>query len=165
MMGTKIIKIKRFLIKKCSDFMAGYTKREKLKMKTKQNVSRIFFSACQNRITKKKGRIRYRNAAFPYYFGSVYGLITINYKLSIHGDILVHVLAADQRIVEHVGHSQQIDEIAGHVTHNVGEEVLYDGQYATTNNHHHKDTTGLGCVFAKSLGSEVEDTCPHHRRT
>lgn len=44
--------------------MAGYTKREKTK--TKQNVSRIFSSACQNRITKK-GRIRYRNAALPYY--------------------------------------------------------------------------------------------------
>ena len=34
--------------------MAGYTKREKSKMKTKQNVSRIFFSACQNRIIKKR---------------------------------------------------------------------------------------------------------------
>lgn len=54
MMGTKIIKIKHFPIKKCSDFMAGYTKREKLKMKTKQNVSRIFSSACQNRIIKKR---------------------------------------------------------------------------------------------------------------
>ena len=39
--------------------MAGYTKRRKPKMKTKQNVSRIFSSACQNRIAKKKGRIRY----------------------------------------------------------------------------------------------------------
>ena len=52
-MGTKIIKIKRFPTEKCSDFMAGYTKRRKPKMKTKQNVSRIFSSACQNRITKK----------------------------------------------------------------------------------------------------------------
>ena len=58
-MGTKIIKIKRFPTEKCSDFMAGYTKRRKPKMKTKQNVSRIFSSACQNRIAKKKGRIRY----------------------------------------------------------------------------------------------------------
>ena len=164
-MGTKIIKIKRFPTEKCSDFMAGYTKRRKPKMKTKQNVSRIFSSACQNRIAKKKGRIRDRNAALPYYFGSVYGLITINYKLSIHGDILVHVLAANQRIVEHIGHGQQINEIAGHVTHDVGEEVLYDGQYATTYDHHHEDTRSLGSVFAKSLGSEVEDTCPHHRRT
>ena len=78
-------------------------------------------------VLQKKGRIRYRNAALPYYFGSVYGLITINYKLSIHGDILVHVLAANQRIVEHIGHGQQINEIAGHVTHDVGEEVLYNG--------------------------------------
>ena len=54
MMGTNITKIKRFPIKKCSDFMAGYTKRKKPKMKTKQNVSRIFFSACQNRIIKKR---------------------------------------------------------------------------------------------------------------
>ena len=56
-MGTKIIKIKRFPIEKCSDFMAGYTKREKSKMKTKQNVSRIFSSACQNRITKKAASV------------------------------------------------------------------------------------------------------------
>ena len=53
-MGTKIIKIKRFPTEKCSDFMAGYTKRRKPKMKTKQNVSRIFSSACQNCIIKKE---------------------------------------------------------------------------------------------------------------
>ena len=54
MMGTKIIKIKRFPTEKCSDFMAGYTKGKKPKMKTKQNVSRIISSACQNRIIKKR---------------------------------------------------------------------------------------------------------------
>ena len=128
-------------------------------------IQNLLFGLPESYYKKKKGRIRYRNAALPYYFGSVYGLITINYKLSIHGDILVHVLAANQRIVEHIGHGQQINEIAGHVTQDVGEEVLYDRQYATTYDHHHEDTRSLGSVFAKSLGSEVEDTCPHHRRT
>ena len=162
-MGTKIIKIKRFPIKKVRILWLDIQKEKTENENETKCIQNLLFGLPKTNY--KKGRIRYRNAALPYYFGSVYGLITINYKLSIHGDILVHVLAANQRIVEHIGHGQQINEIAGHVTHDVGEEVLYDGQNATTYDHHHEDTRSLGSVFAKSLGSEVEDTCPHHRRT
>ena len=50
----------------------------------------------------------------------------------IHGDIGIHVLAADEGIVEHVAHCQQIDEVTRHITHEVGEEILYDRQYTAT---------------------------------
>ena len=55
-------------------------------------------------------------------------------------DILVHVLAADEGIVEHVGYSEEINEVAWHVTHEVGEPTLDEWQYATTYYHHHEDT-------------------------
>ena len=161
-MGTKIIKIKRFPIEKCSNFMAGYTQKEKTENENETKcIQNLLFGLPKSYYKKKEGRIRYRNAALPYYFGSVYGLITINYKLSIHGDILVHVLAANQRIVEHIGHGKEVNEVAGHVTHEVGEPALNERKHAATNYHHHEDTAGLGCILAKSLGGQVEDAGPH----
>ena len=51
--------------------------------------------------------------------------------MSINGDILIHVLAADERIIEHVGHTQQIDEITRHISHDICEEILNHRQHAT----------------------------------
>ena len=82
--------------------------------------------------------------------------------MSINGDVLIHVLAADERIIEHVGHTQQIDEITRHISHDICEEILNHWQYATANNHHHKDSRCLSGIFTETLCCEVKDGSPHH---
>ena len=76
-------------------------------------------------------------------------------------DVFVYVLATDEGIVEHVAYSKEVNEIAWHITHEVGEPTLDEWQNATANYHHHEDTAGLSCVFSKSFSSKVKDTCPH----
>ena len=81
----------------------------------------------------------------------------------VHGDVLIHVLAAYEGIIEHVCQGEQIDEIAWHVAHEVGEEVLYHWENAAAYHHHHENAGCLGGVFAEAFSGKVEDGCPHHR--
>ena len=87
----------------------------------------------------------------------------MTHPLILHWNILVHVLAAMEGIVEHIGNGEEINEVTRHIAHEVGEEVLHHGEHATAYHHHHEDSTGLSRVFAQSFGGKVKDGSPHHR--
>ena len=85
--------------------------------------------------------------------------ILIRCKL-INGDVFIHILAAYEGIVEHIGYSQEIDKVTWHVSKDICKEILNYWQYTTTYHHHHKDARSLSCVFSKAFCSKVENR-PH----
>ena len=53
--------------------------------------------------------------------------------------ICIDILATLEGIEEHVCHTEEIDEIAWHVTDTVGKEILEHGEHTATNDHHHEN--------------------------
>ena len=60
-------------------------------------------------------------------------------RLLFYRYICINILATFEGVEEHVCHTEEIDEIAWHVTDTVGKEILEYRKHTATNNHHHEN--------------------------